>query len=430
MSKYTTWRYHLDDETARQTFLGSLKRDGAHIVPAVDEEIELAFAEWEGTYFPSTKDNDFTNRNPIDGWTAISMNPSLRPLVNRAFGRVMVGAPLCRDPEWINAASGLGIKMMIAARDLRGIHAWLRPIVKQFLPSYLDLMRTRSKLKSMIDPLVKERIARDSASKDESHDMIGYQLKHSQGWRALDVDFQTGQIFDSVFAGDSKFSSAFALLLQCVYDLAASPEYQKPLRDEVRDVAGEGKRITLEGLSRMPRVDSFMKEVVRIRPGTLVVSARKALTDVKLADDLVIPCGVTVAMPSFAINHDPAMYGEDAASFRPFRFVTNNDTTPPAMGFESISGPGLDFGRGKASCPGRYIALWTMKAVLARFLLRYEVKLKPGTSRPKDLTPGVHRIAELVGDMLIRRVEEDCTVAKGRDRRRGRNEQGSFRLDI
>ncbi|KAK1565844.1 cytochrome P450 [Colletotrichum navitas] len=192
-------------------------------------------------------------------------------------------------------------------------------------------------------------------------------------------------------------------LLQCVYDLAALPECQQPMRDEIRNVVGQGNKIDLEGLSRMPKVNSFMKEVVRIRPGTVVVMARKALCDVKLSDGLIIPRGVTVAMPSFAINHDPAIYGDDAASFKPFRFVNSKETIPPTVAFESISGLGLDFGRGKASCPGRYIALWTMKVMLARFILHYEVRLKPGSSRPSDFTPGVHRIAHFVGDMLIRR---------------------------
>lgn len=132
--------------------------------------------------------------------------------------------------------------------------------------------------------------------------------------------------------------------------------------------------------------------------------ARKALCDVRLSDGLVIPRGVTVAMPSWAMNHDPAIYGEDAAEFKPFRFVAGEDSTPASAVFESISGPGLDFGRGKASCPGRYIALWTMKVVLARFVLRYEVKLRPGAGRPRDFAAGVHKIADFVGDMLIRKV--------------------------
>ncbi|KAF9871787.1 putative cytochrome P450 [Colletotrichum karsti] len=402
MSKYTTWRYHLDDETGRQTLMGSLRRDGPHIVSAVDEEIERGFQEWEDRYFQPTKEKIFVNSDAShDGWTDISMNPCLRPLVNQAFGRVLVDAPLCRDVDWLNAASGTGIKLMLAARDLRGLPAWSRPVLKHFLPNYRNLMATRRTIAERTVPLVKARLLQDSGLEEKPHDMIGYQLQHSKGWRATDVDFHVGQIFDNVFAGDNQIVNA---LLQCAYDLAALPEYQQPLRDEVRSVLGQGNDITLEALSRMPKIDSFMKEVVRLRPGTLIVMARKALCDVQLSDGLVIPRGVTVAMPSCAINHDPAIYGEDASDFKPFRFVSSDDSTPPAAAFESISGPGLDFGRGKAPCPGRYISLWTMKVVLARFVLRYEVKLKPGLDRPRDIAAGVHRIADLKGSMLIRKV--------------------------
>lgn len=41
------------------------------------------------------------------------------------------------------------------------------------------------------------------------------------------------------------------------------------MRDEVCNALSQSKVITLESLSRMPKVDSFMKEVVRMRPGTL-----------------------------------------------------------------------------------------------------------------------------------------------------------------
>lgn len=209
ISKHTTWRYHLDDETGRQTLMGSLKRDGAHVVSVIDEEIEHSFKEWEDGYFQSTKDKRHINQNTSDGWTEVSMNPCLRPLVNRTFGRVLVGAPTCSDPGWVTAASGVGIKLMLAARDLRGFHAWLRPLIKHVLPNYRILMAARRKLAEKIAPIVKERLLQDRALEQRPHDMIGYQLQHSAGWRTTDVDFQVGQIFDNVFAGDSEYQFFF-----------------------------------------------------------------------------------------------------------------------------------------------------------------------------------------------------------------------------
>ncbi|KAK1957275.1 hypothetical protein LY78DRAFT_727888 [Colletotrichum sublineola] len=204
MSKYTTWRYHLDDETGRRTLMGSLKRDGANVVSLIDKEIERAFTEWEHRYFQLNEKDRAGRDASDDGWVGVSMNPCFRPLVNQAFGRVLVGAPLCCDAEWVHAASGVGMKLMLAARDLHGLHGWLRPVIKHFLPSYRSLMAARRKLAKKMAPLVKEHLLQHKDSEGKTHNMIAYQLQHSKGWRATDVDFQVGQIFDNVFAGDSK----------------------------------------------------------------------------------------------------------------------------------------------------------------------------------------------------------------------------------
>lgn len=192
VSPHTTWRYHLDDETGRQTLMGSFKRDGANIVRLVDEEILLAFSQW---------------RDVTDHWSEIAINPSIRPLINRTFGRVLVGAPLCRGKEWLDAANGLGLKLMLAARDLRGFPSWAQPWVKHFLPTYRALMKARRPLVRLSEPLVRRKLSGLGVEKidgREDHDMIDYQIKHAAGWRAMDVDFHTGQLFDNVFAGDSK----------------------------------------------------------------------------------------------------------------------------------------------------------------------------------------------------------------------------------
>ncbi|KAK2005437.1 hypothetical protein LZ32DRAFT_664378 [Colletotrichum eremochloae] len=172
MSKYTTWRYHLDDETGRRTLMGSLKGDGANVVSLIDKEIERAFTEWEHRYF-QLNEKDRAGRD-------------------------------ASNDGWVHAASGVGMKLMLAARDLRELHGWLQPVIKHFLPSYRSLMAARRKLAKKMAPLVKEHLLQHKDSEGKTHNMIAYQLQHSKGWRATDVDFEVGQIFDNVFAGDSK----------------------------------------------------------------------------------------------------------------------------------------------------------------------------------------------------------------------------------
>lgn len=140
--------------------------------------------------------------------------------------------------------------------------------------------------------------------------------------------------------------------------------------------------------------------------------ARKASQTTVLSDGLVIPKGVTVAIPQYAVNLDPDHF-PDPKVFKPFRFADTRDDTekcpaktiPTADLFESITGTGVDFGRGKAACPGRYFAAWCMKVFLAHFILRFEVELQAGTARPEDIVAGPHRLANPSAHILIRRIQ-------------------------
>lgn len=57
-------------------------------------------------------------------------------------------------------------------------------------------------------------------------------------------------------------------------------------------------------------------------------------------------------------------------------------------------------GHGRDSCPGRHYAVTEIKILLAYLLLNYDVKLRPGTKRPKcvfyNKTVGLDRSAELL----------------------------------
>lgn len=59
-------------------------------------------------------------------------------------------------------------------------------------------------------------------------------------------------------------------IVQCIYDIAAHPDCQRPIRDEIHaTLRNNGGVLTLESLPLLSKLDSIMKESLRLRPGTM-----------------------------------------------------------------------------------------------------------------------------------------------------------------
>jgi hypothetical protein len=52
--------------------------------------------------------------------------------------------------------------------------------------------------------------------------------------------------------------------MHALYDLCSRPEYMAPLREEVEALASEGW--TASNVSKMRKLDSFLKESIRLHP--------------------------------------------------------------------------------------------------------------------------------------------------------------------
>jgi len=69
----------------------------------------------------------------------------------------------------------------------------------------------------------------------------------------------------------------------------------------------------------MKKVDSFVKETMRLYPAGLVGFQRKVTKTFSLSNGQIIPAGVVIQVPSDAIARDPEVF-PNADQFDPWRF--------------------------------------------------------------------------------------------------------------
>ena len=199
-----------------------------------------------------------------------------------------------------------------------------------------------------------------------------------------------------------------------MYDLAVRPEYVAPLREEIREIlAAHGGEMSTHALQQMLKLDSFMKESLRLSPPLPTtfhrVVARRGLS---LPPGPKVPPGATIELPSRAIMRDPAHYEGDANEFDGFRHYRRR--TRPGAGatdharhqFVASHEQSLFFGYGRHACPGRFFAAQEMKMLLARLILEFDFKNADGS---KERYPNIE-IGPLIApdehkNLLFKRVK-------------------------
>jgi hypothetical protein len=70
----------------------------------------------------------------------------------------------------------------------------------------------------------------------------------------------------------------------------------------------------------MKKVDSFLKETMRMDPAGFASFQRKVNKTFALSNGQVIPAGVVIEVPSYAISHDPEVF-PNPDEFDPWRFA-------------------------------------------------------------------------------------------------------------
>jgi len=174
-------------------------------------------------------------------------------------------------------------------------------------------------------------------------------------------DVVVAQCFTFLLAGYETTATALAF---CVHHLSTHPAAAARAVAEMEAVLGGGSHAVAStaDLARMPYLDAVFKEALRLTPPA-PMTLRLAGEDQAVCG-VFIPKGTWMQVDTRAVQTDKAVWGPDAAAFKPERWATADEKTK-AVGFNA-------FGAGTLSCVGARFAETEAKLTLISLLRRFD----------------------------------------------------------
>src|SRR3984893_17774268 len=197
---------------------------------------------------------------------------------------------------------------------------------------------------------------------------------HDDGALLSTQDIVDHMSFLMMAAHDTLTSS----LTSFVAALAANPEWQQKLRDEVMALgAAADEPTTFDNLEAMPLSEMAFKEAMRMKPPVPSIP-RRATRDFSFKG-YAIPAGTLVGVNPLFTHHMPEIW-PDPEKFDPMRFTDEAQRGRHRFAW-------VPFGGGAHMCLGLHFAYMQAKCFARHFLQNLNVTLDPGYTPDWQMWP-------------------------------------------
>jgi len=395
VGQWTTFDYevfgHANIEAIRLQYITKLRQQ---VSPAANE-MDYALNQ----HFPA-----------YPGWTSVAIYPKILQTIGQTVARTVVGPELCRNPQWNEAALGYAQNVFMAAVCMKILPDFMRPLIAVFTPYVYRIHRCRRIITKLVSPTLRRRLdwklfqpevwkARLKSEEMTSLDWLVEISPEEESTIEMLAHRLTGVSFGATHTTASHITN-------CILDLAADFErWAPPLREEIRSVLGPDlTSFTNAELSRLRKMDSFMKEVQRFYAPSKLSVNRKLMESYTLSSGETLPKGSHISFSGIPMSQSEE-YFSDAQTFDGFRFERmRNDPTKEHNGlqFTSSYAGSLHFGHGRQMCPGRFMGSMLSKLLIIKLLQRYDFKLRDGETRPKNLAFMEMDVPDRAYEILVR----------------------------
>ena len=183
--------------------------------------------------------------------------------------------------------------------------------------------------------------------------------------------------------------------------LAAFPEVQAKVHQELDNVIGQDRPIRFKDRGSLPYLEATITEILRHSSFAYVAVPHVVLNNTMLGN-YEVPENSQLVVDLRAIHHDPN-YWQDPESFDPKRFLDEdgNFVCPATFSF-------LPFGAGPRGCFGQTLAKIEMFLFLAQVLRQFSLEWPPGSSQPDLEAP----VEDIVRGVLLPKPYKLCVTRR------------------
>ncbi|KAK3715252.1 hypothetical protein LTR37_007219 [Vermiconidia calcicola] len=345
-------------------------------------------------------------------WAEVNIEETMLLVLVRITTRVFVGLPLCHNEEFTSAVASFIDGLSARAIFISLAPELLRPLVAWYLTR--DLKRWNGICAEHMIPLVEKEMLhrRPSDQKTmpppktllEQLSRLAVRSTHAKDRDAFSLSSRLLALnFVAVHTSNHALING---LVDIVSPPASTEGVFADLRAEAEGVSNQHQgKWSKAAIGQLYKIDSALRESLRIS----TFKARGVERIIAKKGGVVLPCGpylpegTKVGLPVVPIHQDPEIY-DDANTYDAFRFYRNPKVaSAEAHGrTESPAGSGhvelintseifLAFGHGRHACPGRFVAAYELKLIIAYIAMHYDIeplKLRPENAKFSDFSVG------------------------------------------
>lgn len=310
---------------------------------------------------------------PCPDWTAVKPYSMFPQIVAAISARMFVGKELSQNQEWLDLSMGYALTAFGAISETRQKYGpwtlWLAKYRSEQISKVIQLREVGRKLLMPVFEKREEEAKDPKFEKSATSDSEKFAAVTDSECRPKDA---IQWLLDSAAPGETKedlvnyqmrntlasiHTTAMALQ-NILMDLLANPQYIDELQKEAEIVRREEGGSTKNGMARLKKLDSFMKESQRMNPTFTISTQRRVMRSYTFRDGLKLPAGANIAFCGYEISRDPDAYGnpDQFDGYRYLKLRERSHENNNMYQYVSTSPDAQMFGQGAHACPGRFFA--------------------------------------------------------------------------